>query len=86
MAWTNGISCVSPNQNQTPTLGLRETLAPKEEASKVSSWGHAHVQNASQRVGRWWRPMQEVMTPFAYYNRVVWDLGFRKTQMLFFVP
>jgi hypothetical protein len=36
-------SCVSPNQNQTPTLGLRETLAPKEEANKVSLWGHTHV-------------------------------------------
>jgi hypothetical protein len=32
------LSYVSPNQNQTPTLGLRETLAPKEEASKVSLW------------------------------------------------
>jgi hypothetical protein len=30
------LSCVSQNQNQTPTLGLRETLAPKEEASKVN--------------------------------------------------
>jgi hypothetical protein len=34
---------VSPNQNWTATLGLRETLAPKEEASKVSLWGHVHV-------------------------------------------
>ncbi len=32
------LSCGSPNQNQTPTLGLRETLAPKEEASKVNLW------------------------------------------------
>jgi hypothetical protein len=51
MAWTNGTSCVNPNQNRTPTLGLKETLAPKEEASKVSLRGHAHVQNASQKVG-----------------------------------
>ncbi len=29
------LSCVSPNQNQTPSLGLKKTLAPKEEASKV---------------------------------------------------
>ncbi len=34
-----------PNQNQTPTLGLRETLAPKEEGSKGSLRGHAHVLN-----------------------------------------
>jgi hypothetical protein len=45
------LSCVGPNQNRTPTLGVRETLAPKEEASKVSLWGHAHAQSASQRVG-----------------------------------
>ncbi len=44
-------SYVGPNQNRTPTLGLRETLAPKEEASKVSLRGHAHALNASQRVG-----------------------------------
>jgi hypothetical protein len=36
------VFCVSPNQNQTPTLRLKETLAPKEKASKVSLWGHAH--------------------------------------------
>jgi len=48
---TNGISCVSPNQNQTPTFGLKETLTPKEEASKVSLQGHAQALNASQRVG-----------------------------------
>ncbi len=51
MTWTNGISCVSPNQNRIPTLGLKETSAPKEEARKASMWGHAHAQNASQRVG-----------------------------------
>jgi hypothetical protein len=45
------LSCVGPNQNQTPTLGLRETLAPKKEASKVSLRGHAHALSASQRVG-----------------------------------
>jgi hypothetical protein len=44
-------SCVGPNQSRTPILGLRETLAPKEEASKVSLWGHAHALSASQRVG-----------------------------------
>jgi hypothetical protein len=43
--------CLNPNQNQTPTLGLRETLAPKKEVSKVSLWGRTHVQSASQRVG-----------------------------------
>jgi len=32
------LSCVNPNQNQTPTLGLRKMLAPKEETSKVSLW------------------------------------------------
>jgi hypothetical protein len=30
------LSCISPNQNRTPILGLRKTLAPKKEASKVS--------------------------------------------------
>jgi hypothetical protein len=29
------LSCVSPNQNRTPTWGLGEILVPKEEASKV---------------------------------------------------
>jgi hypothetical protein len=49
--WTNGTSCGGPNQNQTPTLGLREILIPKEEASKVSLQGHAQALSASQRVG-----------------------------------
>jgi hypothetical protein len=30
------LSCLNPNQNRIPTLGLKETLAPKEEASKVN--------------------------------------------------
>jgi hypothetical protein len=72
------LPCVSPNQNRTPTLGRKEIFAPKEEASKVSLWGRAHAQSASQKgwlvtVATW-----EVMTPFAYYNRVPWDLGFCK--------
>jgi len=37
------LSCISPNQNQTPTLVLRKTLAPKEEANKMSLQGRAHV-------------------------------------------
>jgi hypothetical protein len=45
------LSCVSPNQNRTPTLGLRKTLAPKGEASKVSLWGRAHAYSAPQKVG-----------------------------------
>jgi hypothetical protein len=45
------LPCVSPNQNRTPKLGLREILAPKEEASKVNLWGCAHAQSASQKVG-----------------------------------
>ncbi len=44
------LSCIGPNQNRTPTLGLRETLTPKEETSKVSLQGHAQVLSASQRV------------------------------------
>jgi len=44
-------SCIGPNQNRTPTLGLKEILTPKEEASKVSLWGHAQALSASQRVG-----------------------------------
>jgi hypothetical protein len=30
------LPCVSSNKNQTPILGLREILALKEEASKLS--------------------------------------------------
>jgi len=45
------LSYVGPNQNRTPTLGLRKTLAPKEKASKVSLQGHAYALSASQRVG-----------------------------------
>jgi hypothetical protein len=45
------LPCKNSNQNQTPTLRLKEILAPKEEASKVSLWGCAHAQNASQKVG-----------------------------------
>jgi hypothetical protein len=35
--------CISSNQNQTPILGLKTILAPKEEASKVNLWGCTHV-------------------------------------------
>jgi hypothetical protein len=41
---------ISSNQNQTPNLGLREILAPKEEVNKMSLWGRAHAQNAFQKV------------------------------------
>ncbi len=43
MAWTNGTLLRKPKSNWTPTLGLRETLAPKEEANKMSLQGHAHA-------------------------------------------
>ncbi len=39
------LPCVNSIQNRTPTLELIEILAPKEEASKVSLQGHAHVQS-----------------------------------------
>ncbi len=45
------LSYVGLNQNWKPILGLRETLAPKEEGSKVSLRGYAHALSASQRVG-----------------------------------
>jgi hypothetical protein len=35
--------CVSSNQNRTPTLKLKEILAPKEEVSKVNLWRRAHA-------------------------------------------
>jgi len=35
--------CISLNQNQTPTLGLKKTLAPKVKASKVNLQGRAHA-------------------------------------------
>jgi len=38
-----GLSCMTPNQNRTLTLGLRGTLAPKEDASKVSLRGCTHA-------------------------------------------
>jgi hypothetical protein len=37
------LPCISSNQNQTCTLGLKEILAPKKEANKVSLRGRAHV-------------------------------------------
>jgi hypothetical protein len=43
------LSCVGPNQNRTPILGLRK-LGPKGRG-KVSLRGHAHALSASQRVG-----------------------------------
>jgi hypothetical protein len=45
------LSYVSLNQNWTPTWALRETLALKEEASKVSLRGRVYAQSASWRVG-----------------------------------
>ncbi len=43
------LSCVGQNRNRTPISMLRKTLAPKEEASKVSLRGHAHALSASQK-------------------------------------
>jgi hypothetical protein len=37
------LSCVSPNQNQTPILRLKKPLALKEGASKGNLRGRAHV-------------------------------------------
>jgi hypothetical protein len=68
------LSYISPNQNRTPTLGLKETLTPKEESSKVSLQGHAQALSASQKAGWYSWTTQEVMTPFAYFNCVIWDL------------
>ncbi len=45
------LPCVGPNQNWTPTLGLKKTLTPKEETSKVSLRGHAQALNVSQGIG-----------------------------------
>jgi len=45
------LSYVGPNQNWIPILGFKKTLAPKEEASKLSLRGHAHALSASQGVG-----------------------------------
>jgi hypothetical protein len=43
------LPCISSNQNRTPTLGLKEILALKEEEARCL-WGRAHVQSASQEV------------------------------------
>jgi len=51
MAWTNGTLLRKPKSKSDSYLGLKEILAPKEEARKVSLWGCAHAQSASQRVG-----------------------------------
>jgi hypothetical protein len=38
MVWTNGTFLHKPKSKLDSHIGLRETLAPKEEASKVSLW------------------------------------------------
>ncbi len=44
------LSCVGPNQNRTPTLGLRK-LGPERGGKQGELAGHAHALSASQRVG-----------------------------------
>ncbi len=42
----------------------------------MSLRGHAHALSASQKGWLVVQPTREVMTPFVYFNRVAWDLGF----------
>ncbi len=61
--------CVGPNQNQTPTLGLRK-LGP-ERGGKQGEF--ARTCTCLKCIPKGWlvvRPTREVMTSFAYLNRV----------------
>jgi len=56
-------------------LGVKKTLVPKEEVSKVSLRGHTCLKvHPKELVGNG----GEVMAMFAYYNHIAWDLGFAK--------
>jgi len=40
-----------PKSKSNSHFGVKKNLDPKEEANKVSLWGHAQALSASQRVG-----------------------------------
>jgi len=77
--------CVGPNQNRTPILGLRK-LGPERGGKQGELAGTCTCLNCIPKGWLVVRPTQEVMTLFAYFNRVAWELGFGKARMLFFVP
>jgi hypothetical protein len=79
------LSCVSPNQNQTPTLGLRK-IGPERGGKQGELVGTCTCLKCIPKGWLVVRPTWEVITPFAYFNYVVWDLGFGKAQMLLLVP
>ncbi len=61
------LSCVSPNQNRTPTLGLRK-LGPKRGGKQGELAG---TRTCLKCIPKGWlvvRPTREVMTPFAYFK------------------
>jgi len=71
------LSYINSNQNRTLILGLKETLAPKED--KQGEIGRTCT--CLKCIPKNWLVVvanMGVMTLFAYYNHVVWDLGFCK--------
>jgi hypothetical protein len=79
------LSCESPNQNRIPTLGLRK-LGPERGGKQDELAGTCTCLKCIPKGWLVVRPTREVMTPFAYFNHVAWDLGFGKARMLFLVP
>jgi len=76
--------CVGPNLNRTPTLGLRK-LGPERGGKQGELVGTCTCLKCIPKGSLVVQPMREVMTSFAYFNRVAWDLGFGKARMLFLI-
>jgi hypothetical protein len=78
---TNGTSCVNPNQNRTPTLGLRK-LGPKGGGKQGELAGTC---TCLKCIPKGWLvvwPTREVMTPLTYFKCSL-GLGFGKPKCCF---
>jgi hypothetical protein len=75
------LSCVGPNQNQIPTLGLKK-LGPKRGSKQGELAGTCTCFKCIPKgwVVVW--PMREVMTPLAYFKCSL-GLGFGKPKCRF---
>jgi hypothetical protein len=79
------LSCVGPNQNRIPTLGLMETWP--QIGGKQGEL--VRTCTSLKCIPKGWLVVATNAgnhDPIRVLYRVAWDLGFGKTQMLFLVP
>ncbi len=75
-----------PKSKSDSHIGAKRNLGPKKGGKQGEL---ARTCKCSKCIPKGWLVVVANTgshDPFVYYNRVVWDLGFRKTQMSLLVP